>query len=100
MRLSEKGKGAAILGSGYDNPRRFPAPWTIEDYPACFIVSDANGQALGHFYYQDELGSAALTTGFALGLLPVLSNDDCFVARNGTPHFVAVLPSHRLVRKS
>jgi hypothetical protein len=61
MRLSEKGKGAAILGSGYDNPRRFPAPWTIEDYPACFIVSDANGQALGHFYYQDEPGSAALT---------------------------------------
>jgi hypothetical protein len=44
------------------------------------------------------IGGMALTTGFALGLLPVLSNDDCFVARNGTPHFVAVLPSHRLAR--
>ena len=40
----------------------------------------------------------ALTSEFALGLLPVLSNDACFVARNGTPHFVAVLPSHRLAR--
>jgi hypothetical protein len=39
-----------------------------------------------------------LTGAFAFGLLPVLSNDDCFVARNGTPHFVAVLPSHRLAR--
>jgi hypothetical protein len=47
----------------------------------------------------------ALTSAFALGLLPVLSADACFVARNGTPHFVAVLPSRLarlplLVRKS
>ena len=26
--------------------RRFPPPWTIEETDACFIVRDANGQAL------------------------------------------------------
>jgi hypothetical protein len=39
----------------------------------------------------------ALTTSFAFGLLPLLSTDTCFVARDGTgqpTHFVAVLPSH------
>jgi hypothetical protein len=27
--------------------RGFPLPWTVEDHLACFIVRDANGQALG-----------------------------------------------------
>jgi hypothetical protein len=27
--------------------RRFPSPWTAEVTPNCFIVRDANGQALG-----------------------------------------------------
>ena len=26
--------------------RRFPPPWTAEETEACFIVRDANGQAL------------------------------------------------------
>jgi hypothetical protein len=26
--------------------RRFPPPWTVEESEACFIVRDANGQAL------------------------------------------------------
>jgi hypothetical protein len=26
--------------------RRFPPPWTVEETDACFIVKDANGQAL------------------------------------------------------
>jgi hypothetical protein len=38
-------------------PRRFPPPWTIEEYnDACFIVSDKNGQELGYFYFEDEAG--------------------------------------------
>jgi hypothetical protein len=41
--------------------RGFPSPWTVEDTNDCFVVTDANGQALGHFYYEDEPGSAALT---------------------------------------
>jgi hypothetical protein len=31
------------------NPRRFPPPWTVEDYGAkCFIVWDDGGQALAY----------------------------------------------------
>ncbi len=36
--------------------RRFP-PWTIEELNnACFIVKDANKQALAYFYFEDEPG--------------------------------------------
>jgi hypothetical protein len=38
-------------------PRRFPPPWTIEELNnACFIVSDANGQKLSYFYFEEEPG--------------------------------------------
>jgi len=33
---------------------RFPSPWTVEETPACFIVRDANGQALNYTYYFTE----------------------------------------------
>ena len=36
--------------------RRFPPPWSVEERPACFIVSDANGQALANVYYEEEPG--------------------------------------------
>ena len=36
--------------------RRFPPPWSVEERPACFIVSDANGQALAYVYYEEEAG--------------------------------------------
>jgi hypothetical protein len=36
--------------------RRFPPPWSIEEQPACFIVRDANGQALAYVYCEDEPG--------------------------------------------
>jgi len=33
--------------------RRFPPPSTIEEHNnACFIVKDANGQALGYVYFE------------------------------------------------
>jgi hypothetical protein len=39
------------------SPRRFPPPWTIEELnDACFIVSDASGQKLGYFYFEEESG--------------------------------------------
>jgi hypothetical protein len=31
--------------------RRFPPPWSAEVTPNCFIVRDANGQALIYVYY-------------------------------------------------
>jgi hypothetical protein len=37
--------------------RRFPPPWTVDEAnDACFIVRDANGQALGYFYFEDDPG--------------------------------------------
>jgi hypothetical protein len=39
------------------NARRFPPPRTIEELnDACFVVSDASGQKLGYFYYEEEPG--------------------------------------------
>ena len=40
----------------------------------------------------------ALATSFASSLLPLLSTDACFIAKEGTPHFVAVPPSDGLAR--
>jgi hypothetical protein len=43
----------------------------------------------------------ALTAALAFDLLPLLSTDTCFIAKDGTgqlTHFVAVLPSHFLRR--
>ena len=31
--------------------RRFPPPWSVEEAEACFIVRDANGQALAYVYF-------------------------------------------------
>jgi hypothetical protein len=36
--------------------RRFPAPWSIEDTGAAFVVKDGGGQKLGYFYYEEEPG--------------------------------------------
>jgi hypothetical protein len=35
-------------------PRRFPPPWTVKESGESFQVCDAQGQILGHFYYEDE----------------------------------------------
>jgi endo-1,4-beta-D-glucanase Y len=36
--------------------RRLPRPWSAELTPNCFIVRDANGQALSYVYYENEPG--------------------------------------------
>jgi hypothetical protein len=36
--------------------RRFPPPWSVEETDACFIVRDANGQALAYVYFEDQPG--------------------------------------------
>ena len=38
------------------NGRRFPAPWRADKMPGGYVVRDANGQALGYFYFEDEPG--------------------------------------------
>ena len=44
------------------SPRRFPAPWTVEDLDTCFVVRDHDGQQLAYVYYEEESGrrSAAM----------------------------------------
>ena len=48
----------AIDVNGMAPPRRrFPPPWSVEEYnDACFIVRDHNGQALGYVYFEEEPG--------------------------------------------
>ena len=41
------------------SPRRFPPPWSVDEQEACFIVRDANGQALAYVYFEDEPGRRA-----------------------------------------
>ena len=41
-------------------PRRAaPRPWSVDEQAACFIVRDANGQALAYVYFEDEPGRRA-----------------------------------------
>jgi hypothetical protein len=36
--------------------RRFPAPWSVEEQPACFVVRDHDEQALAYVYFKEEPG--------------------------------------------
>ena len=36
--------------------RRFPPPWSAEETDSCFIVRDANGQALAYVYFEGKPG--------------------------------------------
>ena len=65
---SEDGRQVQIGGSGkgrrlarpIQNPflmvggRRFPPPWAVEETEECFIVGDADGQALAFCYFEEE----------------------------------------------
>jgi hypothetical protein len=44
------------LNIGDINGRRVPPPWTVEETQPCFIVRDANKQALAFVYFEDEPG--------------------------------------------
>jgi hypothetical protein len=48
----------AIIAKNY-MPRRFLPPWIAEETVACFIVRDANGQALAYVYFEEEPGRRA-----------------------------------------
>ena len=48
--------GSAVSGVTNVTARRFPPPWSVEEQAACFVVRDANGQALAYVYFEDEPG--------------------------------------------
>ena len=39
--------------------RHFPAPWSVEEISAGFIVRDSAGQKLAFIYFEDEPGRRA-----------------------------------------
>jgi hypothetical protein len=41
-------------GTMPDEPRHFPPPWSVEELDSCFVVKDANGQALAYMYFEKE----------------------------------------------
>jgi hypothetical protein len=44
-------------GARYDRTmpeRHFPPPWSVEELDSCFVVKDANGQALAYMYFEKE----------------------------------------------
>ena len=56
----DRGDGyAQAMPDSSQPPRRFPPPWTVEETAPCFIVRDANGQALAFVYCEDEPGRRA-----------------------------------------
>ena len=36
------------------------SPWSVEEHDECFIVRDADGQALGYFYFDEEQQGPAI----------------------------------------
>jgi hypothetical protein len=34
--------------------RNFPPPWSVDELDSCFVVKDANGQALAYMYFEKE----------------------------------------------
>jgi hypothetical protein len=41
---------------GRPSSRRIPPPWLVDEQDACFIVRDANRQALAYVYFEEEPG--------------------------------------------
>jgi hypothetical protein len=56
----QKQTAASRPGAGdarYDRAmpeRHFPPPWSVEELNSCFVVKDANGQALAYMYFEKE----------------------------------------------
>jgi endo-1,4-beta-D-glucanase Y len=36
--------------------RRFPAPWSVDELEACFVVRDGADQKLAYVYYEEDPG--------------------------------------------
>jgi hypothetical protein len=45
-----------LFSSAKCTERRFPPPWSVEEFDACFVVTDSAGQKLAYVYFEDEPG--------------------------------------------
>jgi hypothetical protein len=64
LQKSSRGASAPLRSDDANHPmatRRFPAPWTVEETDACFIVKDHAGQSLAYVYFEEEPGWRAAT---------------------------------------
>ena len=57
---------------------RFPPPWIVDEGDAeldrrCFIVRDANGDALAYVYFEGEAGRQAVKAHVTASAFPPLS---------------------------
>ncbi len=50
-----------LSGLSFWVERRFPPLWSIDEHPELFIVRDATGVALGHFYFDDDASRRSIT---------------------------------------
>ena len=48
-----------VVHSATAEVRRFPPPWSVDEQEACFIVCDANRQALAYVNFEEGLGRRA-----------------------------------------
>jgi hypothetical protein len=39
-----------------EKTRRFPPPWSVDEGTECFVIRDANGQALAYVNYDSPKG--------------------------------------------
>jgi hypothetical protein len=66
-----------------------PPPWSAEVTPNCFIVRDANGQALSYVYYESEPGRRSAAK--------LLSKDEARRITRISPSCRAPFPSGSLI---
>jgi hypothetical protein len=57
--VTDAARRRAFNAPTMSSQRRFPPPWSVEETAPCFIVRDANGQALAYVYCEDEPGRRA-----------------------------------------
>jgi hypothetical protein len=51
-------------------PRRFPAPWKVEELDESYVVVDGLGQRIAYLYFEDE--------SIRQGIMKRLSKDDAW----------------------
>jgi hypothetical protein len=70
---------------------RFPPPWTVEEKFACFVVRDANGQALAYIYFAK--GKPGRASGAKL-----LSKDEAQRIAANIAKTAATVTGHKITR--